>query len=50
MELDHVIHCEIGVGEYTIWRGRSYIDLPSWISVKKACVNANSVDNKCFGY
>ena len=26
---------EIGVGEYAIWRGRSYIDLPLWINVKR---------------
>ena len=36
MESDQVIQYEIGVGEYTIWRGKSY--LPQWISVKKACV------------
>jgi len=34
-ELDIVIQYEIGVGEHIIWRGRSYIDLPLWISVKK---------------
>ena len=50
MELDHVIQGEIGVGEYVIWRGTSYIDLPLWISVKKACVNINNDDNKCFEY
>ena len=50
MELEQVIQYEIGVGEYTIWRGRSYIELPSWISVKKACVNINNNDNKCFEY
>ena len=27
-----------------------YIDLPSWASVKKACVNSNNDDNKCFDY
>ena len=36
MELDQVIQDEIGVGEYAIWRGQSYIDLPLWISVEKA--------------
>ena len=50
MELDQVIQYEIGVGEYTIWRGKSYIDLLQWISVKKACVNINNDDNKCFEY
>ena len=50
MELEQVIQYEIGVGEYTIWRGRSYIELPSWISVKKACVNINNNGNKCFEY
>ena len=33
MELDQVIQYEIGVGEYTIWWGRSYIVLPECISV-----------------
>ena len=38
MELDQVIQYEIGVGEYTIWRGRSYIDVPEWISVKNVSI------------
>ena len=50
MELDQVIQYEIGVGEYTIYRGKTYIDLPQWISVKKACVNSKNDDNKCFEY
>ena len=50
MELDQVVQYEIGVGEYTIRRGKSYIDLPQWISVNKACVNINNDDNKCFEY
>ena len=50
MELEQVIQYEIGVGEYTIWRGKSYIDLPQWISDKKACVNINSNGNTCFEY
>ena len=35
MELDQVTQYEIGVGESTIWRGKSAIDLSQWISVKK---------------
>ena len=50
MEFDQVIQYERGVGEYTIWRGRSCIDLPSWIRVKNACVNINNDDNQCFEY
>ena len=50
MELDQVIQYEISVGEYTIWRGKSYIDLQQWISVKKACVTINNNDNKCVEY
>ena len=50
MELEQVIQYEIGVGEHAIWRGRSYIDLPLWISVEKACVNINNDDNECFEY
>ena len=48
MELEQVILYEIGGGGYTIWWGKSYIDLPSWVTVKKACVNINNNDNKCF--
>ncbi len=29
-------------------RGRSHIDLPSWIANKKACVNIKNKDNQCF--
>ena len=47
MELDQVIQYEIGVGEYIKWRGKSYIDLQQWISVKKTCVTINNNDNKC---
>jgi len=50
MELEQVIQYEIGFGEYAIWRGRGYIDLPLWITVTKACVNINNDDNKCFEY
>ena len=50
MALEHVTSYQIGVGESTMWRGRSYIDLPSWNNVKKACVNTNNDDNKCFEY
>ena len=50
MELDQVIQYEIGVGEYTIWRGKIYNDLPQWIRIKKACVNISNDDNKCVEY
>jgi hypothetical protein len=29
-------------------RGGSYIELPSWIAKKKACVNIKNDDNECF--
>ena len=35
MELDQVIQYDIGVGEYTIWRGISYTDFPQQINVEK---------------
>jgi len=50
VELGQVIQYEIGVREYAIWRGTSYIDLPSWISVKRACVNINKDDTTWFEY
>jgi hypothetical protein len=50
IELDQAIQYEIGVGEYTIWRGRSHTDVPQWMSVKKACVNISSDDDKCVQY
>ena len=31
-------------------RGGSYIDSPEWIKNKKATINPNNNDNKCFQY
>lgn len=35
---------------YVSLSGRSYIELPKWISNKKAIMNVENKDNKCFLY
>ena len=37
-------------GKYNPTRGGSYIELPSWVSLKKACINIKNEDDKCFKY
>ena len=38
------------LNKYTPARGASYIPLPEWISNKKACINIQNDDSKCFQY
>ena len=37
-------------GKYNLTRGGSYIELPSWVSLKKACINIKNEDDQCFKY
>ena len=30
--------------------GSSYIELPEWIKKKRACINIENKDNRCFLY
>ena len=36
--------------KYNPTRGGSYIDLPKWVQSKKACINIQNEDDKCFKY
>ena len=44
-----VYKLEIHTVEYNPTKGSSYIPLPDWISNKKAIVNIENKDEKCFG-
>ena len=42
---------QISVGKYMPTRGGSYIQLPKFISAKRACINIkNENDDNCFKY
>ena len=43
-----VVKLEIHTIEYNPNKGSSYIDLPSWIKNKKAIINLQNKDDKCF--
>ena len=43
-----VIHLEIHTVDYYPMRGSSYIPLPDWIMRKKAIINIQNTDEKCF--
>ena len=36
--------------KYDPTRAGKYINLPKWISLKKACINIKNKDEKCFKY
>ena len=36
--------------KYNPTRAGNYINLPKWISLKKACINIKNKDDKCFKY
>ena len=36
--------------KYNPTRGGSYIELPKWVSLKKACIKIKNEDDKCFKY
>ena len=43
-----MVNLEIHTNEYEPMKGSSYIPLPDWISNKKAIVNIQNKDQKCF--
>ena len=43
-----IIQLEIHTNEYKPIRGNSYLPLPDWIMRKKAIINIQNKDNKCF--
>ncbi len=48
--LDSVVNIDFKLREYKPISGSSYIELPRWISSKKACINIKNEDQKCFKY
>ena len=40
----------VNYDKYNPTRAGSYIELPKWVSSKKACINIKNDDNKCFKY
>ena len=50
MRFEKVISMTIHYDKYDPTRAGSYIDLPPFIKLKKACVNIKNTDNKCFKY
>ena len=43
-----VLNLEIHTAEFNLMNGSSYIPLPDWILNKKAIVNIENKDEKCF--
>ena len=41
---------EVHYDKYNPTRGGSFIELPDWVEKKKACINIQNTDNKCFKY
>ena len=48
--INYITKFKIGYGGFRIPNGSSYIDLPLWIKNKKACINIQNDDDKCFMY
>lgn len=46
--LHEVTHIMFNINKFNPMRGSSYIELPNSIKDKKACVNVENVDDKCF--
>lgn len=48
--VDKVLEIHIMHNKYNPTRAGKYIDLPKWIKSKKACINIQNNDDKCFKY
>ena len=48
--VDKVLEIHIMYNKYNPTRAGKYIDLPKWIKSKKACINIQNNDDKCFKY
>ena len=46
--LDSIMHLDISFHKLELTQGSSYIDLPAWIVNKKAVINPQNEDEKCF--
>ena len=45
---DEVLHLDINFHRLNLTRGSSYLPLSPWLAKKKAIINPNNDDNKCF--
>ena len=48
--IDKICKITTNYDKYNPTRASSYIELPKWVSSKKACKNIKNEDNKCFKY
>ena len=48
--IEKISKITVNYDKYNPTRAGSYIELPKWISSKKACINIKNEDNKCFKY
>ncbi|XP_060527092.1 uncharacterized protein LOC132702478 isoform X2 [Cylas formicarius] len=46
--LEELLHLEIGINKYNPLRASSYVNLPKEIEAKKAVLNLQNTDEKCF--
>ena len=45
---DRILYMDINIHRLNLTRGASYIKLPGWLDKKKAIINPQNLDNKCF--
>ena len=45
---DRILYIDINIHRLNLTRGASYIKLPEWLDKKKAIINPQNLDNKCF--
>ena len=46
--LSEILHLDLNVAQYKPWKGSSYLPLPKKLQDKKAIINVENEDNKCF--
>jgi hypothetical protein len=48
--IESVDSASLHIGKYNSFRGASFVELPEAVKRKKAVVNVQNTDNRCFGY
>ena len=48
--LKHIDKLKFNYDKYNPTRGGSYIELPEWLKLKRACINIQNQDDTCFMY
>ena len=48
--IENISKITINYDKYNPTRAGSYVELPKWLSSKKACINIINEDTKCFEY